>query len=40
MIDLATLTGAILVALGNIHAGCSNDDSFPSNLTAAGIETQ
>jgi leucyl aminopeptidase len=40
MIDLATLTGAILVALGNIQAGLfSNDDQLSEQLTAAGIET-
>jgi leucyl aminopeptidase len=41
MIDLATLTGAILVALGNVHAGLfSNDDRLSEQLTAAGIETR
>ncbi|WP_160005715.1 leucyl aminopeptidase [Rhizobium sp. 18055] len=40
MIDLATLTGAILVALGNIQAGLfSNDDQLSEQLTAAGLET-
>jgi leucyl aminopeptidase len=41
MIDLATLTGAILVALGNLHAGLfSNDDQLSGQLTAAGLETR
>jgi len=41
MINLATLTGAILVALGNQHAGLfSNDDELSENLYAAGIDTQ
>ena len=37
MIDLATLTGAIIVALGHQHAGLlSNDDDLADALTAAG----
>ncbi len=37
MIDLATLTGAIIVALGNHHAGLfSNNDELAERLTAAG----
>jgi leucyl aminopeptidase len=37
MIDLATLTGAIIVALGHQHAGLfSNDDDLADQLTAAG----
>jgi leucyl aminopeptidase len=37
LIDLATLTGAMLVALGNEHAGLfSNDDSLADDLLAAG----
>jgi leucyl aminopeptidase len=37
MIDLATLTGAIMVALGNTHAGLfSNDDDLAAKLSAAG----
>ncbi len=41
MIDLATLTGAIMVALGTDHAGLfSNDDALAASLTAAGLETQ
>ena len=37
MVDLATLTGAIVTALGNEHAGLfSNDDALADNLLAAG----
>lgn len=37
MIDLATLTGAVLVALGNLNAGLfSNSDELADNLLAAG----
>ena len=37
MIDLATLTGAIMVALGQQHAGLfSNNDELAERLTAAG----
>jgi leucyl aminopeptidase len=37
MIDLATLTGAILVALGTEHAGLfSNDDELAQRLMSAG----
>jgi leucyl aminopeptidase len=40
MIDLATLTGAIIVALGHEHAGLfSNDDELATRLTAAGLAT-
>jgi len=40
MIDLATLTGAIMVALGHEHAGLfSNDDMLAENLQKAGIAT-
>jgi len=40
MIDLATLTGAILVALGQERAGLfSNDDELAERLTAAGLAT-
>lgn len=40
MINLATLTGAIIVALGNDHAGLfSNSDELAANLTAAGLAT-
>jgi leucyl aminopeptidase len=39
MIDLATLTGAIIVSLGHHHAGLfSNDDELASGITAAGTE--
>jgi leucyl aminopeptidase len=38
MIDLATLTGAILVALGAEHAGVfSNNDELSERLTKAGL---
>ncbi|PWJ85206.1 leucyl aminopeptidase [Pseudaminobacter salicylatoxidans] len=41
MIDLATLTGAIMVALGQHHAGLfSNDDELAANLFAAGQTSQ
>lgn len=37
MIDLATLTGAVLVALGNLNAGLfSNNDDLADKLLAAG----
>ncbi|MFT8243134.1 leucyl aminopeptidase [Roseomonas sp. BN140053] len=37
MIDLATLTGAIIVALGHEHAGLfSNDDGLAARIEAAG----
>ena len=40
MIDLATLTGAILVALGHEHAGLfSNNDELSERLTSAGKAT-
>ena len=40
MIDLATLTGAILVALASEHAGLfSNDDALAERLQAAGRAT-
>lgn len=40
MIDLATLTGAILVALGKEHAGLfSNNDELSERLHAVGEET-
>src|SRR5262249_44146548 len=40
MIDLATLTGAILVALGNHHAGLlPNHDALSNELLAAGLAT-
>lgn len=38
MIDLATLTGAILVALGSEYAGLfSNDDTLAGRITEAGL---
>ncbi|MDO9417577.1 leucyl aminopeptidase [Pararhizobium sp.] len=41
MINLATLTGAIIVALGSHHAGLfSNDDTLAGQLTEAGLATQ
>jgi leucyl aminopeptidase len=37
MIDLATLTGAIIIALGHEHAGLfSNDDELAARIQAAG----
>jgi leucyl aminopeptidase len=40
MVDLATLTGAIMVALGKEYAGLfSNDDRLASELSAAGEAT-
>jgi leucyl aminopeptidase len=40
MIDLATLTGAIIVALGNHHAGLfSNNDELADQLLKAGRES-
>ena len=40
MVDLATLTGAIMVALGAEYAGMfSNDDGLADALTACGKET-
>ena len=40
MVDLATLTGAVLVALGKEHAGLfSNNDELCDRLTAAGMAT-
>ncbi len=40
IVDLATLTGAIIVALGHEHAGLfSNDDALSQKLTAAGLVT-
>jgi leucyl aminopeptidase len=41
MVNLATLTGAILVALGKEHAGLfSNDDKLSEQISAAGRETR
>ncbi|MCA3575046.1 MAG: leucyl aminopeptidase [Aestuariivirga sp.] len=40
MVDLATLTGAILVALGKEHAGLfSNNDELAQHLADAGLAT-
>jgi leucyl aminopeptidase len=40
MVNLATLTGAVLVALGGEHAGLfSNNDELAARLTASGIAT-
>jgi leucyl aminopeptidase len=40
MIDLATLTGAIIISLGHEHAGLfSNDDALSQTLLAAGRAT-
>jgi leucyl aminopeptidase len=40
MIDLATLTGAIIVALGHEHAGLfANDDKLADRLLASGLAT-
>ena len=40
MVDLATLTGAIVVALGHEHAGLfANDDKLADHLLEAGLAT-
>ncbi len=40
IVDLATLTGAMIIALGNEHGGLfSNDDALADALLAAGRET-
>jgi leucyl aminopeptidase len=40
VVDLATLTGAMIIALGNEYAGLfSNDDGLAQKLTAAGQAT-
>jgi leucyl aminopeptidase len=40
MVDLATLTGAIMVALGTEYAGLfSNNDELAERLTKVGLET-
>jgi leucyl aminopeptidase len=37
LVDLATLTGAVIVALGSTYAGLlSNDDAFSAQVSAAG----
>ena len=41
MVDLATLTGAIIVSLGSEYAGLfSNDDKLSKELTEAGEQTE
>ncbi len=41
VIDIATLTGAVIVALGNHTTGLmSNDDSLAEDLYTAGVEAQ
>jgi leucyl aminopeptidase len=41
MVNLATLTGAIMVALGVHHAGLfSNDEELAEQLLGAGLATQ
>ena len=40
IVDLATLTGAVLIALGKFNAGLfSNDDKLAGDITAAGLST-
>ncbi|HYM56120.1 MAG TPA: leucyl aminopeptidase [Solirubrobacteraceae bacterium] len=40
IVDLATLTGAVIVALGSTYAGLmSNDDEFAGRVSAAGERT-
>lgn len=40
IVDLATLTGAMIIALGNEHGGMfANDDTLAEQLTAAGKST-
>ncbi len=40
IVTLATLTGAVLVALGKENAGLfANDDALAAQLTAAGLDT-
>jgi leucyl aminopeptidase len=40
IVDLATLTGAIIIALGNVHGGLfSNNDTLAERLAAAGKAT-
>ena len=41
IVDLATLTGAIIVALGNQYAGmfCNNERNWRPRLSGAGEET-
>ncbi|HEV3095310.1 MAG TPA: leucyl aminopeptidase [Solirubrobacteraceae bacterium] len=40
IVDLATLTGAVIIALGSTHAGLiANDDELAERITAAGTST-
>ncbi len=40
VVDLATLTGAVIIALGSTYAGLiSNNDDFAASVTAAGEQT-
>ncbi len=40
IVDFATLTGAMIIALGNEHGGLfSNDDDLADNLLSAGIKS-
>lgn len=40
LVDLATLTGAVLIALGSTHAGlASNDDELAAKVADAGAES-
>jgi leucyl aminopeptidase len=40
IVDLATLTGAVIIALGSTYAGVmSNDDELVQRMTAAGAKT-
>ncbi|HEY2216747.1 MAG TPA: M17 family metallopeptidase, partial [Solirubrobacteraceae bacterium] len=40
IVDLATLTGAVIIALGSTYAGLmSNDDALAAEITAAGERT-
>ncbi len=40
VVDLATLTGAVIIALGSTHAGLiGNDDELAERITAAGRQT-
>jgi leucyl aminopeptidase len=40
IVDLATLTGAVIIALGSTYAGLmSNDDDLTAQVTAAGART-
>jgi leucyl aminopeptidase len=40
IVDLATLTGAVIIALGNVHGGLfSNNDTLAERLVAAGKAT-